>query len=450
MSDHFYRAFEDRHRGSRELIKERLKAYLPFILPLLQAYPQGQAIDLGCGRGEWLELLAEVGLRPMGIDLDDGMLAACRQLGLAAEQGDAIAYLGGLPDESQVLVSAFHVVEHIAFDQLQTLVQQALRVLKPGGLLIMETPNPENILVATCNFYVDPSHQRPIPPMLLSFLAEYVGFSRVKTVRLQEPEGLLSKANVNLRDVLTGVSPDYAIVAQKRAPQAIFALSAAAFDRDVGLDLGNLINRWDGRFNAVEEINHQLIVKAQQADEAKEVALLKAEQAHSAASEAHSAASEARSAASEAHAFAQLAFTEAKHLHVHASNIEARLQEMQASASWQITAPLRWIGTQVQRLRREGIQARSVAFFKKVLRKAIQQIQRRPKLLKVTKSISQKLGIYQRLKKINLEMNDGSARALTTPHEYQNESDASEMSVNAERIYTDLKARIEQHQKGRH
>lgn len=436
MSDHFYRAFEDRFRGTRELIKERLKAYLPFILPLLQAYPQGQAIDLGCGRGEWLELLTEVGLRPIGIDLDDGMLAACRQLGLAAEQGDAIAHLSGLPDESQVLVSAFHMVEHIAFEQLQTLVQQALRVLKPGGLLIMETPNPENILVATCNFYLDPSHERPIPPMLLSFLAEYVGFLRVKTVRLQEPEGLLSKAKVNLRDVLTGVSPDYAIVAQKRAPQAIIELSAAAFDRDVGLDLGNLINRWEARFNAVEQINHQLIVKVQQADAATELALLKAEQANSAASEAH--------------AFAQLAHTEAKHLHAHASNLEARLQEMQASTSWQITAPLRWIGTQVQRLKREGIQARSVALVKKVLRKAMQQIQRRPKLLKVTKSISQKLGIYQRLKKINVEVNGGSGRALTTPHEYQNESDASEMSVKAERIYTDLKARIARHQKGRH
>lgn len=436
MSDHFYRAFEDRHRGSRELIKERLKAYLPFILPLLQAYPQGQALDLGCGRGEWLELLTEVGLRPMGIDLDDGMLAACRELGLAAEQGDAIAHLIGLPDESQVIVSAFHVVEHISFEQLQTLVQQALRVLKPGGLLIMETPNPENILVATCNFYVDPSHERPVPPMLLSFLAEYVGFLRVNTVRLQEPEGLLSKANVNLRDVLTGVSPDYAIVAQKRAPQAIFELAAAAFGRDVGLDLGNLINRWDGRFNAVEEINHQLILKAQQAEAATESALLKAEQAHSAASEAH--------------VFAQLAHTEAKHLHAHANNIEARLQEMQASTSWQITAPLRWIGTQVQRLKREGIQARSVALVKKVLRKAMQQIQRTPKLLKVTKSISQKLGIYQRLKKINVEVNGSSGRALTTPHEYQNESDASEMSVKAERIYTDLKARIARHQKGRH
>jgi O-antigen chain-terminating methyltransferase len=107
MSDHFYRAFEDKHRGSRELIKERLKAYLPFILPLLQAYPQGQAIDLGCGRGEWLELLTEVGLRPIGIDLDDGMLAACRQLGLAAEQGEEFDdILDELAQEAEAIKAA--------------------------------------------------------------------------------------------------------------------------------------------------------------------------------------------------------------------------------------------------------------------------------------------------------------------------------------------------------
>jgi 5-bromo-4-chloroindolyl phosphate hydrolysis protein len=123
---------------------------------------------------------------------------------------------------------------------------------------------------------------------------------------------------------------------------------------------------------------------------------------------------------------------------------------MQASASWQITAPLRWIGTQVQRLKREGIQARSVALVKKALRKAMQQIQRRPKLLKAAKDISQKLGIYQRLKKINVEVDNGSARVLPTTQEYQIESDAAEMSVKAERIYTDLKARIELHQKGGH
>ena len=91
MSDGFYRAFEERYRGSRELIKGRLAAYLPFVEPLLEAYPSATAIDLGCGRGEWLELLAGSGFKPIGVDLDTGMLEACLERGLPVEQGDALA-----------------------------------------------------------------------------------------------------------------------------------------------------------------------------------------------------------------------------------------------------------------------------------------------------------------------------------------------------------------------
>ena len=178
MSDNFYRAFEERHRGPRELILSRLAVYRPFISPLKLINLAPPAIDLGCGRGEWLELLLDEGFSPLGIDQDEEMLQGCREQNLPAQQGDAVAYLATLPNESQAVISAFHVVEHISFDQLRTVVSEAFRVLKPGGLLIMETPNPENIVVATRNFYLDPTHLRPIPPQLLSFLPEYYGFAR--------------------------------------------------------------------------------------------------------------------------------------------------------------------------------------------------------------------------------------------------------------------------------
>jgi SAM-dependent methyltransferase len=180
MSDSFYRAFEERYRGGRELIKKRLALYLQFVEPLLTVYPDAETADLGCGRGEWLELLAESGFNPKGVDLDKGMLESCYEMGLNAEQGDAIGYVAALPDQSQVVVSAFHIVEHITFDQLRILVSEALRVLKPGGLLIMETPNPENIRVATRDFYLDPTHQHPIPSELLAFVAEHAGFEKRK------------------------------------------------------------------------------------------------------------------------------------------------------------------------------------------------------------------------------------------------------------------------------
>jgi len=103
---------EERYRGPRELIKGRLQVYLPFVVPLLQAYPKGPAFDLGCGRGEWLELLQESGFDSQGVDLDDGMLSACRERGLNVANADAIVALKSLPDESQLVVSGFHIVEH--------------------------------------------------------------------------------------------------------------------------------------------------------------------------------------------------------------------------------------------------------------------------------------------------------------------------------------------------
>ena len=232
MSDDFYRAFEEKHRGSRELIKTRLRAYHPFVNPLAEIYKGGNTIDLGCGRGEWLEIMAEIGLSPCGVDLDDGMLSDCLALNLPAQKEDAIAFLKSLGDESQVIVSAFHLVEHVCFDQLQSIVLESLRVLKLGGLLIMETPNPENIVVATCNFYIDPTHQKPIPPQLLSFLPEYYGFNRTKVVRLQESKELLMSQTSTLKDVFVGVSPDYAVIAQKTASIEILEFFDQAFNNE--------------------------------------------------------------------------------------------------------------------------------------------------------------------------------------------------------------------------
>ena len=154
----FYRAFEERFYAPRSTIKNLRQQYLPFVQPLAALYPGAATFDIGCGRGEWLELMQELGMSPFGIDLDAGMLQGCHELNLPAEQGDAVAYLQTLADNSQAVVTAFHVVEHISFEQLTQVVIESLRVLQPGGLLIMETPNPENIVVATRNFYLDPTH----------------------------------------------------------------------------------------------------------------------------------------------------------------------------------------------------------------------------------------------------------------------------------------------------
>jgi SAM-dependent methyltransferase len=101
-TDDFYRAFEERNRGSRGSIRSRLRQYLPFIEPLKLIETEARAVDFGCGRGEWLELLQEVGFHAHGVDLDEGMLAACRKIGLQVTRRDAVSFLRELPSPYEV------------------------------------------------------------------------------------------------------------------------------------------------------------------------------------------------------------------------------------------------------------------------------------------------------------------------------------------------------------
>jgi O-antigen chain-terminating methyltransferase len=251
--NNFYKAFEDQHRGSRELIKSRLEVYLPFIKKVQEFLPNAVALDLGCGRGEWLELLQDNQLSASGIDQDDGMLSACRSRGLNVQTGDAIAHLKSLPNDSLSIVSGFHIAEHLSLDDLQTLIKEALRVLKPAGLLILEAPNTENLVVGTSSFYLDPTHQRPLPSALLSFLASHLGFARVKTLGVQESIPLREEHGpTSLFAVLSGVSPDYAVISQKAAEPKLMQAFDIAFSKEYGLTLEVLANRYQERFDAME------------------------------------------------------------------------------------------------------------------------------------------------------------------------------------------------------
>ena len=255
-----YKAFEDLHRGSRELIKSRLGVYLPFVEVIKSIYPPApssstatpaiEALDLGCGRGEWLELLKENGVSAEGIDLDDDMLSACRVQGLKVATGDAVAYLQTLPNNSRSVISGFHIAEHLSLEDLKIVVEESLRVLKPAGLLILEVPNTENLVVGTSSFYLDPTHQRPLPSQLLTFLTDYFGFARSKLLRLQEPAPLRDELTpVSLFNVLSAVSPDYAVIAQKQAEANTLASFDVLFNQTYGLSLDVLAIRYQSHID---------------------------------------------------------------------------------------------------------------------------------------------------------------------------------------------------------
>lgn len=243
MNDGLYRAFEDKHRRAPEMLKSRERTYLPLIRPLKSLYPDARAIDLGCGRGEWLGVLVESGFDACGVDLDDGVVAECLVRGLNVSQQDAISALEALPDASQAVVTGLQLAEHLPLEALQVLVRQALRVLRPAGLLILETANPENPVVRSIPFHLDPAHRRPVPPLLLAFLPEYCGFRRVKLLALREAVPPSWCRSRSIHEVLDGTSADYAVLAQADANPAVLDSVAREFDLEQGVPPGPMSGR---------------------------------------------------------------------------------------------------------------------------------------------------------------------------------------------------------------
>lgn len=217
--DAYYVSFEDAHRGSENEIRIKLQGYIDHLARIPEAALGKPVVDIGCGRGEWLRLLSENGFSGVGVDLNPDMVARCRAQGLVANHADALAWLSAQEDESCAAISAFHIVEHLPFEVLFPLVEQAWRVLAPGGVLIMETPNPENVLVGSHTFYHDFSHRNPVTPTSLQFLVGYHGFAVSELLRLSPypPEARVAE-NSLVADRVNGhfCGPqDYAVIAVK-------------------------------------------------------------------------------------------------------------------------------------------------------------------------------------------------------------------------------------------
>ncbi|HJU21858.1 MAG TPA: methyltransferase domain-containing protein [Casimicrobiaceae bacterium] len=221
MAEGFYVAFEDRFRGTREDIKGRLSVYLPLVDAAGAGGAEAPILDVGCGRGEWLELLRDHALAASGVDTNEVAVAGCRARGLSADAGDGVEHLRARASESLGAVTAIHVIEHLPFEGVLALFDESKRVLRSGGVAIFETPNPENLVVGACNFYYDPTHVRPLPPEPLRFILESRGFERVDIMRLHPddaapaldalPDALASA----IKERLFGPR-DYALIAYKR------------------------------------------------------------------------------------------------------------------------------------------------------------------------------------------------------------------------------------------
>jgi O-antigen chain-terminating methyltransferase len=216
LLDSMYARFEDRFRGTRADIKSYQTGYLPYIREAKAGSKERPIIDLGCGRGEWLEVLQDEGLSAQGADKNRVFLETCRELNLSVVEEDALTLLQSKKTQSVGAVTSFHLIEHLHLKTFIAILDESLRVLKSGGVLILETPNPENILVGACNFYYDPTHIRPLPPQSTRFLLEARGFVNVDVLNLHpNPSFEFLKHEIPRLAPLFSGGQDYALVARK-------------------------------------------------------------------------------------------------------------------------------------------------------------------------------------------------------------------------------------------
>lgn len=220
IPDDFYVAFENRFRGTPEDVRQRVEVYLPFITGAGAGGEDRPIVDIGCGRGEWLDLLRANGLLASGVDLNKAMVDVCSEKGLSVLHADALDYLQGRSAQSMGAITAFHVIEHLPFGRILTLLDACHRALKSGGVVILETPNPENVTVGSCNFWYDPTHRAPLPPQMMEWLLGSHGFERVQILRLHpvDPSLRTQAGDESVRKLLDEKfhgPQDYAVIGYK-------------------------------------------------------------------------------------------------------------------------------------------------------------------------------------------------------------------------------------------
>jgi SAM-dependent methyltransferase len=167
-----YVGFEDQFRGSRDVIRARLQSYVPLF------EGQTDVLDVGCGRGEFLDLLAGAGIPARGIDLNHEMAEGCRARGLDVAEADAVGYLAGLPDGSLGGIFAAQVVEHLEPAYLLRVLDLSFHKLRPGGRLVLETLNPACWVAFFESYIRDITHRWPLHPETLRYLVTASGFVR--------------------------------------------------------------------------------------------------------------------------------------------------------------------------------------------------------------------------------------------------------------------------------
>ena len=175
LASYDYVLFENLHRGTREEITKKAKVYAEWF-----AKTPGDVLDVGCGRGELLEVFKASNITATGVDINDEMIEECTQRGLTAESGDALDFLHNKKDGELGGISAVQFIEHLPNDAMVSFFQLAYDKLASGGVLAAETINPTCLTTFSGAFYLDMTHVKPVHPLAVQFLLERIGFDEVR------------------------------------------------------------------------------------------------------------------------------------------------------------------------------------------------------------------------------------------------------------------------------
>jgi SAM-dependent methyltransferase len=222
IRDWRYAGFENRFRGNEDSVRRQQEDYLPL-------FPGGGTVlDLGCGRGEFMQLLRERGFRPVGIDLNSQMVGLCLDKGLDCRQGDLLEELAARPDGTLDGIFSSQVIEHLLPEAIRRLVELAYQKLRPGGTLVLETINPLSVFALVHIYFLDMSHRTPVHPLALRFLLETAGFASVEIRYPPSPQeerlrplpptdesvAILNR-NIDTLNELLFAAPNYAALGKK-------------------------------------------------------------------------------------------------------------------------------------------------------------------------------------------------------------------------------------------
>lgn len=209
--------FQARFGGDESVVRRQAESFVDLYRN------KKRVLDIGCGRGTFLEVLRSRDIDGYGIDLDTRMVASCRERGLEVFEADALSHLRTLPSGTLDGVFARHVAEHVLPGDLVEMLRELRRVLEPGASIVFITPNVSSLSVGAHTFWMDPSHLRPIPPELFRFYLEVEGFMRVEVRTFEPSEQRLSedvpdpriRENVRLLNATLFGDRDYAVIGQQ-------------------------------------------------------------------------------------------------------------------------------------------------------------------------------------------------------------------------------------------